>query len=333
MKIAILGAGFSGLATAWHLMQRFPCEITIFDPSGIGGGASGLAAGLMHPYSGAHAKLNWMGLEGMQATKELLAVAAQTLGCPVAEELGVLRVALTQAQEKDFALCASKYKDAEWISMEACQKLIPGITGSSGIKINSGMSVNSSLYLQGLWAACEKRGAILIKERISKLQEVQHYDVIVVAMGAASRLFPELAHLEITPVKGQVLNFTWPAEVPHLPLPLNSHAYLVMDSAKQTCLAGATFERGFSSAEPDIDVAAADILPKVNALMPGVVNRSSLINCRAGLRASTPDHRPISLRINEKCWVLSGMGSKGLLYHSLFANKISIEIYQSLINF
>ncbi|HRD55095.1 MAG TPA: FAD-dependent oxidoreductase, partial [Parachlamydiaceae bacterium] len=50
MKIAIIGAGFAGLATAWHLLQhqdKIPLEVTIFDSSGFGGGASGIAAGLL----------------------------------------------------------------------------------------------------------------------------------------------------------------------------------------------------------------------------------------------------------------------------------------------
>ena len=51
MKVAIVGAGFSGLACAWHLlhMQTEPPQVTLFDRKGIGGGASEITAGLIHP--------------------------------------------------------------------------------------------------------------------------------------------------------------------------------------------------------------------------------------------------------------------------------------------
>lgn len=45
MRIAIIGAGFSGLAAAWYFLQQPHLEVTVFDKKGIGGGASGVAAG------------------------------------------------------------------------------------------------------------------------------------------------------------------------------------------------------------------------------------------------------------------------------------------------
>lgn len=51
MNIAIIGAGFSGLALAYFLLQS-SAHVTLFDAVGIGGGASGIATGLLHPYPG-----------------------------------------------------------------------------------------------------------------------------------------------------------------------------------------------------------------------------------------------------------------------------------------
>ena len=52
-KYAIIGGGFAGVATAWHLLAhaRTPVSVHLFDGAGIAGGASGAAAGLLHPYS------------------------------------------------------------------------------------------------------------------------------------------------------------------------------------------------------------------------------------------------------------------------------------------
>jgi hypothetical protein len=84
LRYAVLGAGFAGLSVTWHLLkvqcstllylsplvsccsifwvkrvclqvQKSPKEkemrIDIYDEVGIGGGASGISGGLLHPYS------------------------------------------------------------------------------------------------------------------------------------------------------------------------------------------------------------------------------------------------------------------------------------------
>lgn len=70
---AVVGAGFAGLATAYHL-TAFGSDVTIFDPSEVGtGGASSVAAGLLHPLT-PRGKLIWKGEEGFVAAKELIEV-------------------------------------------------------------------------------------------------------------------------------------------------------------------------------------------------------------------------------------------------------------------
>ena len=54
-KYAVLGAGFAGLAVAWHLLAaatpRRPVHVEVFDAHGLGGSASAAAAGLLHPFT------------------------------------------------------------------------------------------------------------------------------------------------------------------------------------------------------------------------------------------------------------------------------------------
>jgi ribulose 1,5-bisphosphate synthetase/thiazole synthase len=45
-NIAIIGGGLAGMATAYHLVNKMPCNITIFDAQPVGkGGASAIAGG------------------------------------------------------------------------------------------------------------------------------------------------------------------------------------------------------------------------------------------------------------------------------------------------
>lgn len=322
MRIAIIGAGFAGLAVAYHLLQKKNIQVDLYDPNGIGGAASGISAGLLHPYAGLHAKLNWRGQEGLEATEKLLHDASAALGQPVAFKSGLLRLAITPQNERDYIRSASKNSDLLWLDAQECQKRVPGIAAKSGLWIAHAWRIDGLLYLEGLWNYCAKRGAILKRQAIDHLAELKDYDRVVVAVGASSKHFPELQSLPITAIKGQILELAWPSGLPLPPFPLSAQAYIIPLQASQSCIVGATYERVFETREADRAVASSDIMPKVAAVMQAL-STAKILNCQSGFRASTPDHRPIVRQLNEKCWVFVGLGSKGLLYHALFAQELS----------
>jgi glycine/D-amino acid oxidase-like deaminating enzyme len=322
MQIAIIGAGFSGLALAWHLLN-YPSStsssirISLFDAKGIGGGSSGIAAGLLHPFTGAHAKLNPMGQEGVRATL--------ACGQSVLFSKGILRLALSLDQQSDFQLCASKYSpEVKWLTSSDCQALFPPLIGAPGLWIEDGLTINTSLYLKGLWQACQSKGASLILQHIENLQELSSFDATIVAAGADSLRFQELAHYRFSTVKGQVLELEWPNDIPLLPFALNSQAYLLMNTPT-SCLVGATFEKNYTHAGPDMAAAAADIMPKVTAMIPALA-KAKVRRCDAGLRLVTPTRFPFAEKIGQRQWALTGLGSKGLLYHALMAEKLAHRI-------
>lgn len=72
-RCAVVGGGFAGLATAYHL-AAYGSDVTVFDPNEVGtGGASSVAAGLLHPLT-PRGKVIWKGVEGLAAAKELVGV-------------------------------------------------------------------------------------------------------------------------------------------------------------------------------------------------------------------------------------------------------------------
>jgi glycine/D-amino acid oxidase-like deaminating enzyme len=331
MRIAIIGAGFSGLATAWHLLHSKDLnplpEIVVFDPLGIGEGTSGMAAGLMHPYAGAHSKLNRWGLEGMKESIHLLESASNSLGKPVADYCGLLRIASTEAQKKDFENSSTLYEDITWQDIDKCKSQVPGVISQPGIFIKSSITVHSKLYLEGLWFACQKKGAVIKKTLITNLDELEKigFDIIVVAAGAWTKKIIQLVDIPVKAVKGQILEIEWPHDKATLPFPLNSHAYLAMDLNRTKCLVGATYERDFNSEGACREFAVQDIMPKAISIYPALYS-FKILDCRAGLRASAPDHLPWLKRVNSKTWVITGMGSKGLLYHALYGKQCAKEI-------
>lgn len=324
MKIAVLGAGFSGLAICWNLLKQHN-NVTVFDPKGIGGGASGIAAGLLHPYGGLHAKYSWRGLEGMQATVELLSIASEFLQKPVASYTGTLRPALIPEQKVDFLNCCNRYPEVKWLSAAECSQYMPQPVSWEGIYIKNGITVFTDLYLQGLWQACLSKGAKLEKMGCKSLKELTDFDKIIVAMGANTKMLPELAHLPLSIVKGQVLEMEWPKQYSPLKTALNSQGYVVMNADMTSCFAGTTFERDYRDFEPDLVVAKNEILPKLRGIWP-MFEELPIIGCRAGLRAVTPNRIPYHKQVLDNCWVFAGMGSKGLLYHALLAREMASSL-------
>ena len=328
MRVAILGAGLCGLATATHFLsakKTEDLEIVIFDPAPLGENASGLSAGLFHPFPGAHAKLVRDGKEGQKATLELVDVAERASGEKIAKNTGLLRIAISQKQLEDFSHCAKQYEDVRWFGGEECQQLIPCLLPNPGIFIESAFVIQTKKYLGGLWKYCAASGVRWEPTLVTTLKTLSDFDVIVVATGAAVKLLPELSHILIKPIKGQILEIEWPSFLPPLKVPLNSEAYLVMSLDKKKCFVGATFERSFDSAAPDMETARTYLQPKMLSLIPGL-EEAKILNCHSGLRAATPQHQPLLEQPLNGCWVFSGMGSKGLLYHALYAKKLVDKI-------
>lgn len=306
MNIAIVGAGFAGLATAWQLVQSH--RVTLFDAVGIGGGASGIAAGLVHPYVGEQAKRSADADEALSDTLELLNIASAALGSPVYEASGMVRLALNGQQRADFFACALKYPDVQWL--DPCPPY-----AYPGIFIASALQVDCPGYLKGLFMACQGLGLEFVVQKIENLRALDAFDLIILTTGADKLLCPQLP---ISQVKGQVLKLKWPKEVVKPPFPVNSKAYLIMQE-NDTCLLGSTFEHTFSSPLPDMEMAKADLLPKIAPVYPEL---KEVIECRAALRASTPTRKPLLSLVAPKCWVYAGLGSKGLLYHAFYAKRL-----------
>ncbi|MEX1012574.1 MAG: FAD-dependent oxidoreductase [Waddliaceae bacterium] len=296
-NISILGAGFCGVAVAWYLKKSAPhLNVTLIDPNGIGNGASGVSAGLLHTFGGARAKLSRFGREAYQETIHLLGIA----GTSVYKKTGIYRKAMSDEQMLAFKKSAELYDD---VHLE-----------SDGILISSGIVVDTRTYLNKLWSACEQLGIKFSYENISS-------DLTIYATGANTKaLLPELP---LRLIKGQTLTLKWPDALEPLKVPINSKAYLICHG--KTATLGATFEREFKSWEPDIAFASKQLLPHLEKMFPDLLN-AEIISCNAGIRVAAPDHLPLVKRLDQKHFVITGMGSKGLLYHAYYAKALCRDI-------
>lgn len=316
-KIAIIGAGFSGLGVCYHL-QQMGGDITVFDGKGAGGGASGIASGLLHSYPGETARLSWKGEEGLAATRELLSL----VGPDVYKETGILRFALTEKQEKAFKERAEEREDIEWWGAEKCHMFAPGSHYLPGIFIRSGITVHASLYLKGLWKVCEEQGARLIKQNVS-LSDLKEFDQVVLAAGGGVRAFEAGRALDLRFNKGQILVCQKPKYWKEKSSVIGK-GYLAMSEREDRCYLGSTYERDYMTEQPCLGTATDLILKQIGKFIPST-GAFKVEGCHADIRVSNrKSYHPIAQKLDEKLFVLTAMGSRGLLYHS-YLGKVLAE--------
>lgn len=172
LRCAVLGAGFAGLSVTWHLLQNSPKEmnlqVDVIDEVGIGGGASGVSGGLLHPYS-PKVKLLWRGEECWNECLRLLSVAEQAAGYGessnndtlfsqmnnrfIVRRSGILRPAVSeknwnimhQNAENSLASC-----QIETIDKDAAKHLVPNLCPplNAAFFMPKAVNVNPQAYLQ-----------------------------------------------------------------------------------------------------------------------------------------------------------------------------------------
>ena len=163
-KIAVIGAGLSGLAAAWHILERDPqSSVTIFDKTGVGAGASGVASGLFHPYPGEKGRRSKYALEALEETNKLLELVGEHCF-----EKGIVRIALNEDQRETFMNHGKQYGDVERLS-------------DFTFTITSGKTVHVPLYLKGLCTLLETKGAIFSMKNISSLSTLDAFDLYCIS--------------------------------------------------------------------------------------------------------------------------------------------------------
>ncbi|HEV3269048.1 MAG TPA: FAD-dependent oxidoreductase [Candidatus Rhabdochlamydia sp.] len=307
MRIAIIGAGFSGLAAAWNLLN-LKNQVVVFDP--LLGGASAIAAGLLHPYVGEEGRRSLFATEAMQKTEDLLHVAKAALREEVFKE-GIVRVAQNEKQRKAYKNHCVIFKDVMDL-------------GQDRFLIKSGKTVFCKRYLQGMRLAIAERGGQFIAEKITELEQLNAFDQIVVAAGASIRYFSEFEQLKLRFIKGQVLTCEIPS---HLQIEsLVGKGYIATSHQAGICHVGATYERQDLTETVDILNTQNLLFTKASSFYPDIWQLKP-IDCSSAIRVMRQGHYlPIIAKISSRVWVITAMGSRGLLYHAYFGEKLAQAI-------
>jgi glycine/D-amino acid oxidase-like deaminating enzyme len=316
MKIAVIGAGFSGLSVAWHLLSRQNCEVIVYDPRGIGGGASGIATGLVHPYAGEQVRRSLLAEEGMAATKKLIAEAQKNLDAAIILQEGIIRYIQTEEQRQMF------------LSHEQYGDVTPLADGSFWIE--SGMTIDCSLYLEGLSRSIMEKGGTFVQMEVPSIESLEGFDHIVIAAGAGIKKFPELDGLATAVLKGQVLTCHVPDQIDLPERSAIGKGYIALSAQRNVCFVGSTYERDDLTESPNSERAKELLFEKIGQFFPDV-HQLEISHCQAALRVLRRGHYfPFVGRVKDNLWVLTAMGSRGLLYHAYLGEQLANAINNSV---
>ncbi len=305
-KIAIIGAGFAGLSSAYFLLKSGEVAVTIFEADRIGAGASGVCSGLLHPYPGLSARRSFKAEEALSLTKQLIRIAEEHTPKVVARQQGILRKSMNLDQRERLLQHCSQWGDVEQLEQDL-------------FLIHSGITVLSENYLEGLSAALIKMGAEIVIQKIETLGQLEGFDHIVVAAGYGVRSFPECQHLKIKFLKGQSLRLEGK---PPLEKSLISQGYIAHIGSATHFELGSTYEKEFDDDLPQIE-RAKELLKEKLAYCQG----AKIIQCKAGVRVASVGHYvPLIEKIAPNAHVFTGLGSRGLLYHGLYGMALSNKI-------
>ena len=306
MKVAVVGAGFAGLALSFYLLEK-GIEVDLFDAEGIGGGASGAAVGLLHPYAGEQVRRSYEATAALEEAKKLLSISQEYSLASVADYSGILRKA-DALQSQTFFQHRDSYKDVEFIE--------EGL-----FLLKSGIVVHSQNYLEGLFSALQAKGLQLKLQKIESAQELQGYDTFFLAIGAGALSFPGLESLSLQGIKGQALICKWPKTLDRLSKSIMGKGYIV-PMEEGVVQIGSTYERGSIDSHVDIEKALSELAPKMRVLIPAW-DKIDVIKGKAGVRITRREHYfPLLKQVSSSGWILTGLGSRGLLYHAYAAKKL-----------
>ena len=287
-KIAIVGAGFAGLSCAYHLQDH---DVTVFDAIGIGGGASGAAAGLLHPFPGKHFRKSPEATDAMYEAMVLLNATGAFLQKPI------VKIPQSDDEKRKLSKMPLYHANLKW-------------TGEH-LVIENGVTVFAKQHLEKLF---ELSGAKLIREKIEKLPV--GFDHTIIAAGWGVREFG--IDLPIRFVKGHVAKMK-SENFSHSQI---GDGYIALSEEKGKVWLGSTYEHDFKDDAIDEKMAEKLLRPKWPE------KNFAPLAYAAGVRVThTKSVTPLIANVAENVTVVTGLGSRGLLYHGLIGKKVAAKVW------
>lgn len=341
----ILGAGLAGLSFAKAIVDQTDFRVVIIDPNGVGGGASGTPVGLANPATGRFANKSWKAEQSLGILeKNFLDVKAFSKK-EFYLKTGVVRPAMDAriARRMKENWENTSWPDGwfSWLSEDEINSRFPGLSCTDGgVIVQQAYTVDVPEYLNAITKYLKGKhvhfvtdgdykfkSAIPSNEDSAMNWEIQTEDErisvtrLVFTSGIKTRDFKIWNKLPLHPVKGQIALFNLKKPFPYS-CSVSALGYFTSLYPNEF-VAGSTYEHDFEHEQPD-EQGLSFITQRLFRVIPEMEESIEFRSQWSNVRASTPDRMPIIGEHPEinNCFVIAGLGSKGLLYSSLLADEL-----------
>ena len=301
-RVAVLGAGIAGASAAWHL-RRLGSEVAVYDPGGPGAGASGNPVGLLTPR-----------LEAQDSP------LARTYRDAFDYALGLYAEAAPGALRPMRAGVLAAPGRAEKVAALRLWREGRVVPGEDGFACEAAATLDPLGAVTAMLSGAPVRRAraepVPGEAAVRSEGREERFDALVVATG------PEAAALDLglpvfAPRRGQIDWFAGP----RLAGIRSGDGYAAPYDGG--VVAGATYGRpalgGLSAEDTEANRRTA---ARLSGQPPGE-HRGG----RASLRAATPDRHPAAGEASPGVFVLSGLGSRGLVTGPLLGAEVAARIH------
>ncbi|WP_421774391.1 NAD(P)/FAD-dependent oxidoreductase [Gracilimonas sp.] len=335
----VLGAGLAGLSISKHLIDNV-ASVCLIDTCEVASGASGTPLGLVNPATGRWGTKSWRAEECHQAVYEDLKEIQDHTPVRLFDKTGILR----PAQDEEMAeRMYDNYRKNEWpddwchwLDKKEVHDINPELHCVEGAMwLPNGLTVNVPTYLKSKADYLSNKGLrIVTNANYSLDQREEHYELtlkdgesiyanaVITTAGYQTKESTYWDFLPLHAIKGQVAVFESP-QTRKFDYSISALGYIASISDTRF-VAGSTYEHHFEDVEPDIE--GLDYLTeRLGGVYPALFKEAKLVDQWAGVRASTPNKKPIVGAHQEidNMYVFSGLGSKGLLYSAYLGNALA----------
>ncbi len=320
--IIIAGTGLGGTCAALYLCNSNKVALL----SGTAPAASTIAAGLVNPYTGQRMGGFW---NADIAYEDFLHTLRHADACDTYNPCGILRPALNETQASLFrGISLEKSNLFTWLSPDHMDALYPFITAPFGAVITKGGVANIPQMLDRLLASLLPHCMILHDNLIDWEDHGSEVTLIVdsgrslrtkkllLALGSGYPSIPKLNNLNLHCTKGQLVHVSSSIEIS---LPVSGYGYAV--PIKDRLILGTTYEHAPQDMDPN-KKGIAKILALTQQMIPSVAS-AKILRASAGIRVGVPGTRlPMVGPLTRNVWMLTGLGSKGVLFGSYIGRNI-----------
>lgn len=199
--------------------------------------------------------------------------------------------------------------------------------------VPDGLTVSIPNYLHSIHSYLSDRKVFFFLDRNYSVQKENNWEIrtdqkdhitakkLVICAGIYSKSIDISKELPLNAVKGQtaIMRAGDSLDFDHA---VSAQGYFSKINDKEFIL-GSTYEHNFEHEEPD-EQGFEFMFSRFSKVHPELASSSNIVNQWAGVRASTPDRKPIigTLDKEMESFIFAGLGSKGLLYSAYGAELL-----------